>query len=405
MRKLITLIALLLIAAALLGPGLTGRLAERTLAQNNDSFAASLPDWLMLVEPRFERGWFRSKSRFRLVVTDPERFAMASRVLGASDFADEPALIVDSVVTHGPLVGIFTPALARVDSVFLTDTESGALRPLPLSLISTFGLTGNSRLEWWLSAGGIGTGDRGMRWQSMTITQDFGRTLSRSTVRIEAPQMSFANAGQTTEFEDLRITSLLTRERGVLRVDSDYGVRKLAAEASPAASVDGSVAIAGLHEFALAGLREPVRDLMRAAPQARAALIDEHLPALLAVLGDALALDWAQQLRADAGDMHVELHVDFPPSSAITATTSANLALRQVTEQLSARLELQMSSDLAQRLAENDAQLGRQLTMLQGMGVLVPDQAGDSLAMKLDYAGGSLTVNGLPVPMSLTSAP
>lgn len=407
MRKLITLIALLLIAVALLGPGLTGRLAERALAQNNASFAASLPDWLLLVEPRFERGWFRSKSRFRLVVTDPERFAMASRLLGASDFADEPAVVVDSVVTHGPLVGVFTPALASVSSMFLTDTEGGALRPLPITLVSTIGLTGNSRFDWRLADGGLGAGARGVRWQSLTVTQQVGRTFDRSTVSIETPQITFGAGGASTVFENLRVDSLLTRERSTLSIDSNYAGQMLASATTPGMRVDGSLNLGGLRESALAGLRQPARDLLRAMPQERAGLLDTHLGALVAILGDALVLDWTQQLIADAdgGDMALDLHVDFPPAGAITETRDAGMALQQIADRLAAQFDVQMSPRFAKRLGENNVELGRQLTMLQGMGLLTPVESGERLEMKLDYAGGSLTVNGLPLPLSLTSAP
>lgn len=397
MRKLIMLVALLLIATAILGPGLTGRLAERIVVDNNQAFAASLPDWLLLVEQRFERGWFSSRSRFRLVVTDPERMAMAARLLGASDFADEPAIIVDSVIAHGPLVGFLTPALARVESLLLTDAENGGLRTLPLILTSTFGLTGNSRFDWLLGEGLIGSGQSGIRWRSVALTQRVRNTLNESTITIDVPDLVFHADGETTGFEGLRVAALLTREGGLVQADGEYSVAQLVPVSAAPMAVNGTLLITGLSERALAMLREPAREWLRTDPQDRATVVDRYLPALLALLGDDLALAWTQGLHSDAGALDIDLKVDFPPASTIAGAADARAALQQIAGRMGTQIELRMTTSFAQQLADSNPQLQGQLTMLQGMGILAPDETGDNLTMQVDYAGGSLTVNGLPV--------
>ncbi|MEL7373573.1 MAG: DUF945 family protein, partial [Pseudomonadota bacterium] len=102
MRKLLIVVATLLIVIALAGPAVTGRLVENAVSGEGNPLEASLPPWLEAVSHEYQRGWFNASSNLRLVVTDRQRAALFANVLGPGEFGDQPALTIVSRVAHGP---------------------------------------------------------------------------------------------------------------------------------------------------------------------------------------------------------------------------------------------------------------------------------------------------------------
>ncbi len=402
MRKLLTIVAVLLIATALLGPGLTGRLTERAVIENNDALAASLPDWLMLVEQRFDRGWFTSTSQYRLVLTDQRRVAMFAQRLGVGEFADQPAITVDSVVAHGPLVGLVTPALGRVQSRFLVDGDDGRKRLLPFTLTSTLGLTGHTVFVGKLSAGGISNDRLTAEWADIEVTQRIDNKLAQMSIEIVAPSLSLmpGPGRNTTRFDDLEIDTKFARNDGRLEIDSTYTVGRSVVDSDTTSQTRGTFDISDIPLRAMPALREPMREIMSSGIGVLPDVLQAHIPELMMLLDGNLTLAWVQQTRSDAGDIDLDFDIQLPTAASLSEG-NPQAVLEQIIIGASGSLNIKLSTRYADKLAANSTQMYEQLTMMRGTGVLAPDASGDYLVADIDYAGGSLSVNGIPMPVSL----
>ena len=127
----------------------------------------------------FERGWFTSRASQRLVITDPAMREQLRALLGADQFADQPAVLVESRITHGPVIGLIKLGLGEIDTVFLTETRNGELQPLPVALTSLIGFGGNLTMDWVAQDGNM-TGPMGLvEWRNLRATHRLS-TLGRN---------------------------------------------------------------------------------------------------------------------------------------------------------------------------------------------------------------------------------
>ncbi len=91
----------------------------------------------------YEKGWFTSRTRHRLLLSD-ERFITVAQMLADPGESGTPAaLIIDTVVAHGPwpmLEG--WPALARMRSTLFFESADGELTALPVVAVTRIGFGG-----------------------------------------------------------------------------------------------------------------------------------------------------------------------------------------------------------------------------------------------------------------------
>lgn len=403
MRKLIFVIAILLIVAGLLGPVVTGRLIEGAVAGDDNPLEQSLPDWLEAVSHDYDRSWFSAGSQLRLVVTDPQRTAMLSNVLDPGQFGDQPAITVTSRVSHGPLVDIITPALARIDSLLFTESSDGRIVQLPLAAQTTLGITGNLRTEWVLAEGGTLTprGGPPLTWAGASGHFEATASGKAESAVVEVLRIEIGNADGMQRFDDLAVGYVLTRDDTATSLTANFEFDMDAAQ-SPLNRIAGSVGVDGLPSIVLRNIGPLLRDLVAGGASNLVAVADRHERLIRTALAEPLPMRWRQVAGTEFGDIRIDFDMSLPNEAALgSAPGGANLVSGLVAATtINGRIE--MPKAFADAMGATDPTLYEQLTMLRGTGILVPDETGEQLTMLVDYSDGALTVNGAPLPVPLS---
>ncbi|MEL7536965.1 MAG: DUF945 family protein [Pseudomonadota bacterium] len=147
-RRILVVVAVIALLAALLLPGYVGRLVRDLSEQQLALLDRGTADAGFLTE-QADAGWFSSRYRHR-VVTEPEALEGWLGQLFASDvFADQPALSIDTELHQGPVAlgalkytwRALWPAWSRSRSTLTLDTGR-ELVELPLVIDTTIGITG-----------------------------------------------------------------------------------------------------------------------------------------------------------------------------------------------------------------------------------------------------------------------
>lgn len=123
LKKLVWLLAGLAFVAGVIAPPLIGLAAERHWSRLTDPLAEQLPGYIVITES-WDRGWFRSEIRVRLVETDPAAARLIFDEPSNQPFADQPAWSGDIVLGHG-----FWPVVRSQSRRWLPAWLGGRLRP------------------------------------------------------------------------------------------------------------------------------------------------------------------------------------------------------------------------------------------------------------------------------------
>ncbi|MEM7611502.1 MAG: DUF945 family protein [Pseudomonadota bacterium] len=401
MRKFITILAIALIAVALIGPGLMGRVAEKALNDSNSEIARSLPPWIEMVEQDFDRGWFASGSRYRLAITDRSRLGPLIALFGEGVFADQPAVIVQSRVAHGPLVGLFTPALAQADSRFIAETGNEQPAVLPLALRTTLGLTGNATFDWLVREGSAEHAAGSARWQDMTLRHFVAADLSRTTLDLSAPLFEIvpADSSVAMNYQDVDISLTLLQEGSLLRSGADYALTIEGDEGS--VTTEGQVTLNGIELSALPALNTLVARLTTAKDRQQAyATLQANLPALREVLASQVSLDWNQSVATSNGAIQSNLAFELPTSSQLPAANNIQVVGAAVLQLSKATVYLSLAPEFVAAASEGPDEVKQAIAMMRGTGMLIDDDDTGQFVTDLAYADGLLTVNGMPMPVA-----
>jgi uncharacterized protein YdgA (DUF945 family) len=138
-----------LVGVYLAATAATGMVAHRRVAEFTDHITRQSNGLLRVAETKSSRGFFRSVEDVTFEVGGP--FAMMAGAL--SDTMSAPKFTVHNVIHHGPLPGLRTIGVARVESTLVMDdaTRQQLIKTLgtdkPVELYVTLGLRGQTRLE------------------------------------------------------------------------------------------------------------------------------------------------------------------------------------------------------------------------------------------------------------------
>ena len=232
MRKFIVTLGVLLIAVALAGPYFTGKLAEQAVVGNDASIQASLPPWLELVEQTFDRDWFSSRSSARLVITDQEKRQQFEQFLDGGTFGDQPAVLIDSVIAHGPLIGLFTPAIAELATAFRTETSEGGY--LPVELTTTVGFSGDLDMEWRVVDSAFPSNFGTLGWKGLSVENTLSPTGRNLSVSLTADEFKVERDNNPITATDLEVDWISAEANGqfassialLCRLTSPWACRK-----------------------------------------------------------------------------------------------------------------------------------------------------------------------------------
>ncbi|MEM6818188.1 MAG: DUF945 family protein [Pseudomonadota bacterium] len=399
MRKFIVTLGVLLIAVALAGPYFTGKLAEQAVVGNETSIQASLPPWLELVEQTFDRGWFSSRSSARLVITDQEKRQQFEQFLDGGTFGDQPAVLIDSVIAHGPLIGLFTPAIAEIDTAFRTETSEGGY--LPVELTTTVGFSGDLDMEWRVVDSAFPSNFGTLGWKGLSVENTLSPTGRNLSVSLTADEFKVERDNNPITATDLEVDWISAEANGQFASSIALESDVVAAD-NPSMSIDLAV---GVQEVAVAALPAFSR-IMRTSFSGVNVMNPETMNALEAdmrvLLADGFTITMNQALEvseAPDGIMQTDLLLTF----AGIDTAAGGLDLPGMVEHSARRgnsaVDMVINQAMVDALQARDPLLEQQFMQMQAAGALVPAEDGDGYVIDIDYADSLVTMNGLPMPL------
>jgi uncharacterized protein YdgA (DUF945 family) len=193
-KRWLVVLLVLLAVIVLVSPGIVGRIAEKNL-QENIEWAESEAGAIEFRTESFDRGWFSSEGRHRVIISGTAFSEAAKHYREQSGYEELPSLIIDTRLDHGlvPIAslgreaGSLTPGLASTLSTFQIDPGNGELVPLPGKLYSNVDLRGASDSRYLLEAGDFELEGMRMEWQGADVSlhTDWAGGVFSSSGRID----------------------------------------------------------------------------------------------------------------------------------------------------------------------------------------------------------------------------
>jgi uncharacterized protein YdgA (DUF945 family) len=435
------LVALLVSLAVivLVSPGIVGRLAEKNLDESIEWVATENPDVSVSTE-RFDRGWFTSAGRHRVVFQGGAFQDITTLYNADPGNTNFPALVIDTRIDHGlvPITsmsrefGSLMPGLASTVSEFQIDPGTGELIGLPGKLFSDIGLSGSSRSRFILEAGSFEKDKLSATWQGADLIVLFNPANGGIAIEGSIEPFSIAEDREWVDIGALTVNvdqtpgdfdfSVGTIEFAMDSLTADsasgpfsMGGFSLAAETSiddsrlniaSTLSID-DVVVPGMGNVAMAmdvslerldaaplrvvttALREAQEeDDPQAAMQALYPQIEKDVEKLISA-GARIRFDQLD-LRLPQGMVSTTLMIEFAEMDEDAAFSWSSVLLAMTAS---------MDTRVPVELYEFVQMMNPQAESLVAMGVL--KRQGDDYIMVAEYAQGLLNVNGAPMPIPM----
>ena len=429
MKKWLVIVLVLLALLLLIAPGIVGRMAESNIADNIEWAEADTPGVTIETE-RFDRGWFTSEGRHRVVLDGGEFRDAANRYADATGNDRLPSLIIDTRLDHGPLPG-GTPGLAAAVSTLSIDPGNGEPIDIPGRLTSRVSLNGTTDSHLLIEPGTFGQDDALVSWQGADITfrsnpstgaltangevmpwrieADDGR-IEVGTIAIRTDQVrSVYGFNVGTVDLDLGETHLadaastMTLGGATIRADSEiagdrvnassrFAINDVTVPAYGEMSFAMDVTMKNIDAAAASRIAEAIDGAQSAAdPQAALADLYPTIEADVQTLvrrGFSVAVD-RLDISLPQGVVASKLSIDVPESDADRFDWGSALL------NSTASLDLRVPAAVYQMAAMMSPEAGS----LVSMGFL--KQEGEEFVMRAQYAKGLVNVNGAPLPLPI----
>ncbi len=432
MKRWLVVLLVLLALLVLISPGIVGRLAEKNIDETIDWAASDSPGVSIQTES-FDRGWFTSAGRHR-VVFDGNQFREAANYYEeATGNATLPSLIIDTALAHGPLPGgSMSPGLASLVSTFSIDPGDGTTFDLPGALTSNVSLAGESDSRLLLEAGFYQHEVANLAWQGADIKVLSNASTGAISVNGEIKPWNISADGALVS---IGVMSLVTDQ-----VESDYGfsvgtlemqvgeikiedeesgvtiggislsadseiadarvsahsllsVQKMSIPNVGEVNLSMDVSLDGLDATAASVIGKAVEEAQSANdPEAALANLYPEIESDVQTLfqrGFSVRMD-KFDLSLPQGVVETKLEVSVPEAGAGAAFDWATVLLT-----LSAKLDMRVPGPIYDMAAMFSPQAGS----LVSMGILVQD--GDDYVVSGEYAQGLINVNGVPMPIPM----
>jgi len=432
MKRWLVVLLVLLALLVMLAPGIVGRLAERNIEASIDWAERDTPGVNIETES-YDRGWFSSEGRYRIVFDEGRFSAVADDYRSATGNDQLPSLIVDTKLAHGPLPGgSLTPGLASTVSTFSIDPGDGDQIPIKGELRSHVSLDGSTQSRLLLEPDSFTRDDATLEWQGadLAIDSDTASGMVRVDGEIHPWQVSADDANAevgaiTVKAEqvrgdyDLRLGSADVRI-GQIRLDDEGAVFTMSGMSiTTDTSLDGDrldtradVTIDDMTAPPVGVIDFTLSFALEDADAASAARIGEALKdadaagdpnAAIGSVYSEIEDDVQTLFRRGFGLRLDKLDVTLPQGVVATTLTidvaesdaDAPFSWSTVLLKTTGTLNLRIPAAVYEMAAMMDAQAGA----LVAMGLLVPD--GDDYVMKAEYAQGLFNVNGAPMPIPM----
>lgn len=443
MKRTLILVAVIVLALALLAPGLVGVLAQDQ-HERQIALTMQISPHIQLTAEEFERGWFSSHGRYRVELSDELQRAITRETAAEDPVEELPVLMIDSHLHHGPFAlatalsegGTLLPVLGTVVSELTLVSGDEMLFELPGAVITRIHLDGGGTARY--ASGPVERDEDGERvtWGGADVTVEFdaGATRIESEGRIEAltavdNEGSFESAPITFSVEQtLTDYGFWTGESQLDVPDITYegvtdehllldGLRVHYSVQMPqrfvVASAEVSFAglsvgdwmggpavlrfeISHLEPVALGRLITTLQDMSaRAQPETSQtdSVMGEASDELSTLLANG-AVFALEELRVQTpdGEVFVRLRLEFPEKAN---TGAENVFL--LVGGLHGDLSLQLPKALVTAAGAAKPESQQYLQMLLETGFIHAQY--EYYVVNAVYKGGLLTVNGIPVPI------
>ena len=432
MKRWLVILLVLLALIILVSPGIVGRLAENNIAQNIEWAEGDSPGVTIKTES-FERGWFTSEGRHRVVIEGGRFRDVTEKYTEATGNPELPSLIIDTHLDHGPLpISSMAPGLASTVSTFQVDPGNGVPIEIPGKLTSQVGLTGSTDSYLLLEAGSFEHEDTSFEWQGVDMTVATNPGSGAISVDGEIKPWKITGEGTVADFGAITITANQVKsdfgfsvgsvemEMGPITIDDNASVISIAGLSLSADSaiddarlnahtvfgmqtmtipavgeVDFTVdlSLEGMDAASIRVIGKALQDA-QGEPDPEAALaalypeIEDELQALFRK-GFSVKVE-PFDVSLPQGVLATRLEVDVPESNDSADFNWANVLLG-----MTASLDLRVPGAIYEMAAMMNAQAGS----LVAMGILKPD--GEDYVLEAEYAQGLINVNGAPMPIPI----
>jgi uncharacterized protein YdgA (DUF945 family) len=436
-RWLVALLVLLAVIV-LISPGIVGRLAEQNLDENIDWVEGENPNVSVSTE-RFDRGWFTSEGRHR-VVFEGGAFHDVAVLYSGGEVTELPALIIDTRIDHGLLPvsslsresGSLMPGLATTISPFQVDPGAGDLITVPGVLYSNIGVSGTSKSRFVRESGSFARDEFSATWQGAdllvisspsaggiavegniqpfslvennervdfgSITADIDETssdfgFSVGSIEFEMESLSAESANGPFSMGVMSLTADTSIDDSRLNGTSTFSMQDVVVPGMGNVGLDMDISMQGLDAASLGKVSAALREVQgeddpEAALQAIYPQIEGDVQKLVA---SGAEINFNQfDLQLPQGKLSTQLQVKFAEIGD-AAPFSWSSVLLAMTASMNMRIPV--------ALYEFVLMMNPQAESLVAMGVL--KRVGDDYVMDAEYAQGLLNVNGAPMPIPM----
>ena len=431
------LVALLVVLALLIfvSPAIIGRLAEKSMDEQLE-WAATESGELVVRSEGFDRGWFSSEGRHRIELRAGRLRDVLVAYSNAEVSGHPPALFIDTRIDHGliPLTsmarerGSLVPGLGSAVSTLSLESGGGDAVPLPGTVYSSLGLTGDLQSNYILDAGSFtqdgataewGQVDIGVTTRPASGNVAFDVSIASFSVRsmadnVHIDNIVFGGEQRASGFgfrvgplkgsiDNIRFESSATPAVGPIVIDStssvDDGrvsartslrVDNLPVETLGTANVSLQLRLTGADGRALGDIKRALGQIHPEAGPDTVMLAVEPDARRLVGAGLELHIDEAL-LTLPEGDIAAELHW------AVPRTDVSDFGWPGVLLAADASLDFRIAETLVQIAMAANPEVGG----IIGMGYL--RRNGDIYELRAELEGGLLTITGAPLPPPFTA--
>ena len=438
MKRWLVVLLVTLALVVLISPGIVGRMAEKNIEDSIAWAEADSPGVTVSTET-FERGWFTSEGRHR-VVFEGGQFRDATEIFSAATGSSKlPSLLIDTRLDHGlvPVTslgreeGSLAPGLASTVSTFQLDGGDGQLIEIPGALYSNVGIAGTSDARLLLEPAKLSYENATLEWQGTDLNVHTNPSARSRSIEGIVESISLGTETVSAALESLDVqTNQMATEYGFNLGDAVLNLKNISFDTNGAGVSVENVSItvnsdledgriAGGTTFALNSLTGPTGQI-----DARLQMsFNEFDAASFGVISAALreaqgandpqaalmeiypAIEGEVQTLLTKG---VEFSIDqlevSLPQGVLTTTLSIDVAESDLDDSFSwpgVILSTTASVDVRvpEALYDMIIMLNPEANALVAMGIFKKD--GSDYVMDADYAKGLINVNGAPMPIPI----
>jgi uncharacterized protein YdgA (DUF945 family) len=439
MKRWLVVLLVVLALVILVSPGIVGRLAEQNM-EDGIQWAESESPGMNIQTESYERGWFTSEGRHRVILKGGQFREASEKYAAATGNPELPSLIIDTRLDHGlvPITsltreaGSLMPGLANAVSTFMLDPGNGEPVALPGKLYSSVSLTGASHSRLLVEPGSFDHEEILASWEGADVAIYSNRSSGEISIHGAVEPLKITGEDGHASIGAMRIdTDQVRTDYGFNIGPADLTIGEITLEddgqkfivGGMDAKINSALQDERLNSSATVSIRDvAIPGFGNVAMVMDASMNRFHAPsfgAIIKALRDAQAADDPgmamqtlypniqgdlQNLAASGAEIRFDQFDITLPQGIVEAKivvelaeldSGAKFAWPAVMLGMTASVDLKVPVELFDLATSMNPQAGS----LIAMGILQKD--GENYVMAAAYAKGLVTVNGAPMPLPI----